>query len=375
MPGLDTVLIKVASRCNIACDYCYVYKSRDLGWTRMPRSMSLATIDSVVNSLGDLYLDQGRDFATVLHGGEPLLLGRHRMVRLLTGLRQRLPETCTISIQTNGTLITNELLDLCSLNSVTLSVSLDGPESVNDLHRRGFSQQTTFKDTLEGIRKLQAHRDGAFLFTGVLSVIDATSCPAEVYRFFKEISAPSLNFLLPDGNHSKLPLGKASPHSTEYGEWLTELWKLYASDPQPIPIRTIDNIAKLIMGGRASKEGMGTTDYSIAIIDTDGSISKNDTLKSSHDGADRFEERWSVFAHRLSDIARSSVFMEYVHDQKPTNRTCQACCFLDICGGGMPLYRWRDGSGYDNPSVYCDDHKMVIGTIGQDILATLKCNP
>jgi uncharacterized protein len=29
----------------------------------------------------------------------------------------------------------------------------------------------------------------------------------------------------------------------------------------------------------------------------------------------------------------------------------------------MPLHRWRDGSGFDNPSIYCADQRHLIRAI------------
>ena len=107
MPGgdsvpIDTVLLKTASRCNIACSYCYVYQLGDQGWQRQPPAMSRSTIDAVISRLDELRQAQGRDFAVVLHGGEPLLLGEALLTRLLTGLRANLAVGCTLSVQTNG---------------------------------------------------------------------------------------------------------------------------------------------------------------------------------------------------------------------------------------------------------------------------------
>ena len=36
MTAVDTILLKVASRCNINCTYCYVYNMGDSAWKRMP---------------------------------------------------------------------------------------------------------------------------------------------------------------------------------------------------------------------------------------------------------------------------------------------------------------------------------------------------
>jgi uncharacterized protein len=72
---IDTVLIKVASRCNINCTYCYVYNMGDKGWADMPNHISAETTQAVSKALCELTHIQTRPFAVVLHGGEPLLLG------------------------------------------------------------------------------------------------------------------------------------------------------------------------------------------------------------------------------------------------------------------------------------------------------------
>lgn len=110
---IDTVLIKTASRCNINCTYCYVYNLGDEGWKDNPKILSFETIDNIISTLKDIYLYQGKSFAIVLHGGEPLLLPKDRLSYLLKNIRKNLPGYTNISIQTNGLLITNEIIDLC----------------------------------------------------------------------------------------------------------------------------------------------------------------------------------------------------------------------------------------------------------------------
>ncbi len=33
---------------------------------------------------------------------------------------------------------------------------------------------------------------------------------------------------------------------------------------------------------------------------------------------------------------------------------------LKVCGGGMVTHRFKDGAGYDNPTVFCADQKLLI---------------
>lgn len=373
MVHIDTVLLKVAARCNINCTYCYVYNMGDMGWSRLPKTMSPETISATINALGDLYRAQQAPFAVVLHGGEPLLLGEEKLTLLLEGLRGVLGE-CTLAIQTNGILITDSILSICSRTGTSISVSLDGPKDVNDKNRLDLSGETTFDKTLAGIYRLKAHSDSTFLFSGVLSVINPDSDPRTVYTFLKSIGVPSMEFLYRDGNHDRLPTGKASFESTEYGNWLAKLWDIYISDATPVPIRILDDVTRLILGGHGTKEGMGTSEYAIIIIDTDGSVTKNDTLKSAFDGADRFHTTWSVHTDDLAQITDTSEFKEYHLLQHPTSDICKKCRLLRVCGGGMPLSRWRSDCGYDNPSVYCYDHKHLIDHVASRLTRVNICS-
>ncbi len=358
---LDTVLLKTASRCNIDCSYCYVYRGPDTAWRNQPKRMPPAVVATVIDRLVEQADRQRAGFAIVLHGGEPLLLGFGGLATLLRGLRERLsPERHPISIQTNGTLLTRELLDLFSETRTSVSVSIDGPAEVNDLARLNHRQESTYEATMRGIVLLDSCDDRDFLFAGTLSVIQSASDPEIVYRFLKDLGSPSMDFLFQDGNHDRLPPGKAQFESTEYGQWLSGVLDSYLADPSPVPIRVCDDIIKLCLGGESVKEGRGVNPYGILVVETDGEIRKNDTLRASFDGADRFGNPWNVTSTPLSTVLASQEYIAYTSMQIPESDACRDCELLAVCGGGMPLYRWSAERGYDNPSVYCRDHKTMI---------------
>jgi uncharacterized protein len=360
---LDTVLIKVASRCNINCKYCYVYNMGDDNWSHLEKLMSRETMDAICDSLHELIGNQKKYFSIVLHGGEPFLLGALKLRYLLSKLREFLSFEYPISIQTNGILITREILDICSEYRVSVAVSIDGPKKVHDKNRVNHQGDGTFEKVLTGINEIKSHPDAAFLNAGLLAVIDPLSNPREVYHFFKSIGAPSVDFLYKDGNHTNLPLNKSSINSTEYGSWMIGLLDEYLDDPNPVPIRVLDDMMKVLLGGMVSKEGLGITDFGIVIIDTDGTIMKNDTLKSSYNGADKFEKPTNIKDRRLIEFLNSFEFHEYREMQKPTSLKCINCPELNICGGGMILHRWSKENGFNNSSVFCADQLHLINSM------------
>ena len=356
---VDTVLLKVASRCNLDCGYCYVYHMGDESWRTLPKRMAADTQALVATELGALMRSQGRPFSIVLHGGEPLLLGLSRLESLFTALRVELGASCGISIQTNGVLISDAVLDLCARTGVTLSLSLDGPPAVHDRFRVDLRQRSTHSKVMAGLHRLQTHPAAEWLFSGVLCVVDPTSDPEAVYDYFKDLAVPSVDFLYRDGNHSALPFGKTSAHSHEYGAWMCRILDRYVADPAPFRSRLLDDMMRLLLGGAGVKEGIGLTDYGILVIDTDGAVKKNDTLKSSP-GGDGFEATWAIGRNALADVAASPEFRAYHLAQRPSSPICQACAQLKVCGGGMVTHRYQDGAGYDNPTVFCADQKLLI---------------
>ena len=368
---VDTVLLKVASRCNLDCSYCYVYHMGDENWRTLPKRMAADTQELVVAELRALMRAQGWPFSIVLHGGEPLLLGLPRLESLFKALRDALGDACGTSIQTNGVLITNAVLDLCAAHNVTLSVSLDGPSAVHDRFRVDLRQRPTHAQVVAGLQRLQSHPAAERLFSGVLCVVDPTSNPEVVYDYFKGLGVPSVDFLYRDGNHTVLPFGKAAANSTEYGAWMCRILDRYVADASPFRSRLLDDMMRLLLGGVGVKEGIGLTDYGILVIDTDGAVKKNDTLKSSPLG-DGFDAAWALGRNALADIAASPQFHAYHLAQRPSSPICLACPQLKVCGGGMVTHRFKDGAGYDNPTVFCADQKLLIARMETLLAPYLK---
>lgn len=335
----------------------------DDNWSHMEKLMSRETMDVLFDALRELVNYQEKCFSVVLHGGEPFLLGPSKLEYLLNGLREALPDNYPISIQTNGILISREILDICSKYLVSVAVSIDGPEHIHNRYRVTHKGGDTFREVLKGINELKSHPDADFLNAGLLAVIDPLSDAKEVYDFFKSIAPPSVDFLYKDGNHSNLPLYKSAINSIEYGSWMSNLLREYLNDPEPLPIRVLDDMLKVLLGGIVSKEGLGITDFGIIIIDTDGTIMKNDTLKSSYNGADKFKSQLNIRDRKLIAFLCSAEFLAYREMQKPTSLKCVNCPELNVCGGGMILHRWRKENGFDNPSVYCMDQLHLVGNM------------
>ncbi len=357
---VDTVLVKVASRCNLDCGYCYVYNMGDDGWRRQPKRLAVDTIAALGRSLRELASDQDAAFSVVLHGGEPLLLGPERLTLLCATLRSELPLGCTLAIQTNGVLLDDAVIEICIEHDVSISISLDGPKEVHDRARPDLRGRGTYSRVAAALDRLRVTPERHRLLTGVLAVIDPVADPIATYEALKATRAPSIDFLHRDGNHDLLPAGKGARDTVEYGDWLVRLLDHYLDDRNPTPIRLFDEMLKLLLAEAETGITSPATVGRLLIIETDGTVQKNDTLKSAHRDADRFAAPASVFEGRLSTFMRSAAFSEHEASQQPTAPACLACPYLGPCGGGMPAHRWAAENAYDNPSIYCADQQLLI---------------
>jgi uncharacterized protein len=320
-------------------------------------------IDAVIDQLGILSHSQHRPLSVVLHGGEPLLLGLPGMRRLIEGLAKALRADAGLHVQTNGVLLSDDFIDLFAEHDVGISISLDGTAEVHDRNRLDRQGNGSHSRVVEAIGRVLAHPAGGQLLSGLLAVVDPSSDPVEVYEALKATGAPAFDFLYRDGNHTELPPGKGSFESTEYGSWMILLLDHYLADATPPRIRVLDDLMRLILGGWSRKEGVGPSEYGILVVDTDGAITRNDTLKVAYAGADRFNLEYSIVDADLLTLIATEELEDYFHLHAPTAPACRGCPELAVCGGGMPAHRWSRENGYDNPTVFCRDQQALISAM------------
>lgn len=94
--ALSQFVVKVHSRCDLACDHCYVYEGADQGWLRQPKAMSAEVISRTAERIAEHASLHGlQTVQVVLHGGEPLLAGTDGLRRIIESLHSVLGGVCS----------------------------------------------------------------------------------------------------------------------------------------------------------------------------------------------------------------------------------------------------------------------------------------
>lgn len=370
MAKITSFLVKIASRCNLDCDYCYVYHHADQSWRSMPRLMSAESRAAFAGRLADYTREANVNrCVVVLHGGEPLLAGAEAIVAFVEKLRTTVGPGVDIDVgmQTNGILLTDLVLDRLEGAGVSVSLSLDGPQTANDLHRNSRSGRSSFKKVMAGLERLKKR---PAVFAGIIAVIDPRTSPATLLAFFDEHQPPKLDFLLPDAHHRRPPPGRDTNPSL-YRDWLIGAFDLWFDQYPHIPIRTFEALLDAAAGLPTGTDAFGLGDVSLLSIEADGTYHDLDVFKIVADGATQLAG--SVVDTAISSVAASDLVAAHrrLLTREGLSAKCQACSVVDICGGGSLPHRFGP-NGFNQPSIYCDELLALITHVRRRLSEDLK---
>jgi uncharacterized protein len=336
--------------------------------------MSPATVRQVALRIAQSAQAHGlAEISVVLHGGEPLLAGQALIASAASTLRGALgPDiSASLSIQTNGVLLTRELLDILLRHDISVGVSLDGDRVSNDKHRRYANGRGSYDEVAQGLERLGSE-PYARLFAGILCVIDVSTDPIGVFDTLLAFRPPTVDFILPHGNWTRRPPARgADTTATPYADWLIAIFDRWYSAPvQRARIRLFEEIIQLCLGGQSRSEAVGLSPVGLIVVDTDGSLEQVDTLRSAFPGASA--TGLNVFSHDFGAALAHPAVMARQIGLAALSQTCIECAIHRICGGGYYPHRYLAGSGFRNPSVYCPDLYKLIGHIMERLAADVR---
>lgn len=347
------VVFKIVERCNIACSYCYFFRSGDNSYEQHPARIANRTIEEVGRYLADgaAELNLGK-ICIDFHGGEPLLLGLERFDSMCRVLRSAVESHTALDLrcQTNGTLINEDWISLFATHNVHVGVSLDGPQDYHDEHRRGFDGKGSYTSVINGVATLRsAVKTGTLPAFGILCVIQPDRSAHRILRHFVEdLGIDRMDFLLPDNTHQKsdnFPIEL-------YGKFLCDLldaWSEFAEES--VRVRILDSVIALLLGGESKVMGFKRQPHHVITISSNGLVGPDDTLRSCNSAM--MDTGYDVFGSTLSQYLSSDPYRQVADAINSSPANCQNCHWNDICGGGSLVNRYHERNNFDNPSVYC----------------------
>lgn len=198
-----TLSLEIINKCNLNCTYCYLGEKKN---TYMSFETAKRAVDIAVHEAKKQY---DRTLLVYFIGGEPLMAYNviREVVEYTKLICARNSLKCQFSTTINGTLVTDEIIDFFIENRFDLKVSLDGPEKVQDLNRKDYAGNGSFKKIMEKFFLLKRYEEGSGKQISIASVITNNN-----YQFYAE----SFRYLL------DLGIKKIESGIDQYCEWNME---------------------------------------------------------------------------------------------------------------------------------------------------------
>jgi uncharacterized protein len=342
-----SLLVKPASAdCNLRCTYCfYLGRSALYPETRVHR-MSEAVLERMVQS----YMATRQPaYSFGWQGGEPTLMGVD-FFRKVTEFQQKYGAAgsrVSNGLQTNGTLITEELAEHLARYHFLVGVSLDGPQPVHDRFRRSPGGQGSHAEVLKGISRLREHR----VEFNILTLVSRSNVaqPKEIYRYLCDqgfLYHQYIECVEFDAKGGLQPFAVSGP---EWGDFLCGIYdEWHPRDTRRVSVRLFDSIVARMVLGDANVCAMSDDCRQYFVVEHNGDVYPCDffvrrdlRLGNVRDGS------WEAFAE-------SSAYREFGRRKRDWNAACANCEYLRFCGGCCPKNRSAEGRDPKRLSVLCE---------------------
>jgi len=361
---ISSLVIKASDYCNLWCDYCY-QKERNINKSihidfELIRKILFDYFSYVEKKLlnEELYI--------VWHGGEPLICGVDfykevvKIEREICAFRPK--RKIYNSIQTNGTLLSDEYLDFFKENNFGIGISIDGIPEHHNLKRHFENNKGSAKIIQNNIFKLKSY---GMNFTSICVISKhALGHSHEYYNYFKKIGVSEVDFI-----PSFFQKSNENLSYEEYFFFLKDLFDNYYNDPfKNFGIRVFDDILRAILKskdiyyGSIGCEYAGRCGENIS-ISINGDIYPCDCLTTST----KFR-LGNIYKNELDEILsnNNTKFLEFQSMVNDVKNECLSCEVFHVCKAGCFNRRVQNLDNYElDIDIYCKTRKNIIKYIGE----------
>ena len=346
-PRNISIIIKVTEQCNLSCKYCYQSTRSNLP-VMHPDVLRKVTTSALQASC------EGVDF--IWHGGEPLLAGTS-FFQLALDLQKKLGKNKMIlnSIQTNLTLVDEEIAWFLKDNKFRIGISIDGPKSIHDRYRVYPDGNGTFEDVMSSLKTLREVGGD----TAAICVITKESILRfkEIYDFFNSLKIDfRMNPVMPDAN-----LRDTLPLPDEFGKMLIDFFNLWSEDGSSAceVANFTEIIDSFVLGWQNHCIFMDSCFGNFLSIDPKGNIYPCDTFCNregfvlGHISECSIEE--ALEGTHISTLRKKRL--------EGVRKACVSCKHISYCFGGCPHNALLSNKDVTKKDYYCRSYGMLFDHI------------
>ena len=339
------------SSCNLACEYCYYLEKKNL-YTDASADRRHVMSDDMLERFIKMYIES-QSMPQILfswHGGETLMRPLSFYKKVIE-LQKKYGGGLVIdnSIQTNGTLLTDDWWRFFKDNNWLGGVSVGGPQEVHDEYRRNNIGAPSFHKVMRGINLLKKHG----VEWNALAVVNDFNAdyPLDFYHFFKEIECRYIQFtpiverIIPHTDGRTLaspmdahdaPLADFSVSPAQWGEFLCTIFDEWVkNDVGQYFIQLFDSTLANWAGVQPGVCTMARTCGHAGVMEFNGDVYSCDHFVFPEYKLGNIREK-TLVEMMYSD--RQQKFGTDKYDSLPGQ--CRRCKYLFACNGECPKNRF-----------------------------------
>ncbi len=339
------------SSCNLACEYCYYLEKKNL-YKDASADRRHVMSDDMLERFIKMYIES-QSMPQILfswHGGETLMRPLSFYKKVIE-LQKKYGGGLVIdnSIQTNGTLLTDEWCRFFKDNNWLVGVSVDGPQEFHDEYRRNNIGAPSFHKVMRGINLLKKHG----VEWNALAVVNYFNAdyPLDFYHFFKEIECRYIQFtpiverIIPHTDGRTLaspmdahdaPLADFSVSPAQWGEFLCTIFDEWVkNDVGQYFIQLFDSTLANWAGVQPGVCTMARTCGHAGVMEFNGDVYSCDHFVFPEYKLGNIREK-TLVEMMYSD--RQQKFGTDKYDSLPGQ--CRRCKYLFACNGECPKNRF-----------------------------------
>ena len=355
----------VGSACNLRCKYCYYLEKGKFYKTGDSHLMNEESLENFIQQ----YIGSQPTKTVVFnwHGGEALIRPIN-FYRKIVELERKYGNgrEITNTIQTNGTLLTDEWCEFFQEHNWLVGVSIDGPQHLHDVYRKKANGESSFTEVMEGISLLNKHR----VDWNVLATVNAANAdyPEETYRFLKNLGTPFLQFtpvverikrdgMLANQGDENIKLAEFSVKPVQWGNFICRVFDEWVkSDVGEIYVQLFDATLANKIGAQSPVCTMASECGSALAVEFNG-----DVYSCDHFVFPKYK-LGNIYKKPLWQMSMSEQQKRFGNSKKDSlPKKCRECEYLWGCHGECPRNRFVKTSEKGRFLNYlCEGYRMFF---------------
>ena len=138
LPVITGGFMNLTQACNLACPYCFV--------CQQPKSITYQVAEDAAKFFAKNAMRAGKRPSINFFGGEPMIMYESIIKPLTEWIRDTYGDAYELSLTTNGTLLTREVMEFFNANNVGMLFSIDGDKKTQDINRPYHDGKGSFDD-------------------------------------------------------------------------------------------------------------------------------------------------------------------------------------------------------------------------------------